>query len=158
MRVLKILPLVASLLAGGWAMAAPQNDETAIAVKWYEAFDKSKPEILDAILADGWRDIPDAPDAPRGAQAAKAVLKMLHTAFPDFQITVEDIISDGNKVVVRSTISGTHKGSFAGLPACGRKLLIQSVDIHLVECGRIQKTWHTEDWMSGLTQLGAYKR
>lgn len=158
MRVLKILPLVASLLAGGWAMAAPQNDETAIAVKWYEAFDKSKPEILDAILADGWRDIPDAPDAPRGAQAAKAVLKMLYTAFPDFQITVEDIISDGNKVVVRSTISGTHKGSFAGLPASGRKLLIQAVDIHLVEDGRIQKTWHTEDWMSGLTQLGAYKR
>ena len=158
MRVLKILPLVASLLAGGWAMAAPQNEEMAIAVKWYEAFDKNKPEILESILADGWRDIPDAPDAPRGAQSAKAVMRMLHTAFPDFQITVEDIISDGNKVVVRSTISGTHKGSFAGLPASGRKLLIQAVDIHLVEDGRIQKTWHTEDWMSGLTQLGAFKR
>lgn len=110
MRVLKILPLVASLLAGGWAMAAPPNEETAIAVKWYEAFDKNKPEILEAILADGSRDIPDAPDAPCGAQSAKAVLRMLHTAFPDFQITVEDIISDGNKVVVRSTISGQHLG------------------------------------------------
>ncbi|EJL57895.1 putative ester cyclase [Rhizobium sp. CF122] len=158
MRIVKILPFVASLLAGGWAMAAPQNEETAIAVKWYEAFDKNKPEILEAILADGWRDIPDAPDAPPGAQSAKAALKMLHTAFPDFQITVEDVISDGNKVVVRSTISGTHKGSFAGLPASGRKLLSQAVDIHLVEDGKIQQTWHTEDWMSGLTQLGAFKR
>ncbi|WP_425988313.1 hypothetical protein [Ensifer sp. R-19] len=46
MRVLKILPLVASLLAGGWAMAAPQNDETAIAVKWYEAFDRASRRSL----------------------------------------------------------------------------------------------------------------
>lgn len=95
-------------------MAAPPNEETAIAVKWCEAFDKNKPEILEAILADGSRDIPDAPDAPRGAQSAKAVLRMLHTAFPDFQITVEDIISDENKVVVRSTISGTHKDHLPG--------------------------------------------
>jgi steroid delta-isomerase-like uncharacterized protein len=158
MRILTMLPLVAFLLLGEWAMAAPESHETAIAVKWYEAFDKNKPEILDAILSDDWQDIPDARDAPRGSQSAKAVLNMLHTTFPDFQIAVEDVVAEGNKVVVRSTISGTQAGQFAGLPASGRKLRIQAVDIHLIEGGKIQKTWHTEDWMSGLHQLGALER
>lgn len=158
MRIVKILPLVAALLFGQAAVAAAENQKTAIAVKWYEAFDKNKPEILDAILSDGWRDIPDAPGTQSGAQPAKAVLKMLHTAFPDFRIRIEDIVAEGNKVVVRSTISGTQKGPFAWLPASGRKLQIQAVDIHLVEDGKIQKTWHTEDWMSGLRQLGAFEQ
>lgn len=156
MRIVKILPLVAALLFGQAAVAAAENQKTAIAVKWYEAFDKNKPEILEAILSGDWRDIPDAPDAPLGAQSAKAVLKMLHTAFPDFRITIEDVVAEGNMVVVRSTITGTQAGTFAGIPASGRKLNIQAIDIHLVEYGRIQKTWHTEDWMSGLRQLGAF--
>jgi steroid delta-isomerase-like uncharacterized protein len=155
MRILKILPLLASLALTSSAMTASQSKETAIAVKWYEAFDKNRPEILEAILSDDWQDIPDAPDTPRGSQTAKAVLKMLHTAFSDFHIAVEDIVAEGNKVVVRSTLSGTQTGPFAELPASGRKIEIQAVDIHLVEDGKIQKTWHTEDWMSGLRQLGA---
>ncbi|AOF92946.1 hypothetical protein [Sinorhizobium sp. RAC02] len=52
MRILKILPLVASLLVGQGVMAAPESQETAIAVKWYEAFDRNQPEILEAILSD----------------------------------------------------------------------------------------------------------
>jgi steroid delta-isomerase-like uncharacterized protein len=156
MRILKILPLLAALALTGSAMAASSSGETGIAVKWYEAFDKNNPELLGAILSDNWQDIPDAPDAPRGSQAAKAALKMLHAAFPDFRIVVEDIVAEGNKVVVRSTITGTQTGAFAGIPASGRKLNIQAVDIHLIEHGKIQKTWHTEDWMSGLRQLGAF--
>jgi steroid delta-isomerase-like uncharacterized protein len=158
MRILKILPLLASLALTGSAMAASQSKETATAVKWYEAFDKNRPEILEAILSNEWQEIPDAPDAPRGSQSAKAALKMLHAAFPDFHIAVEDITAEGNKVVVRSTITGTQAGSFVGLPASGRKLNIQAVDIHLVENGKIQKTWHTEDWMTGLRQLDAFGR
>ncbi|MGQ3215309.1 MAG: ester cyclase [Shinella sp.] len=158
MRILKILPLVASLLVGQGVMAAPESQEMAIAVKWYEDFDRNQPEILEAILSDTWRDIPDAPDTAPGAQTAKAVLKMLHTAFPDFRIAVEDIVAEGNMIVVRSTISGTQTGPFAGLPASGKKLRIQAVDIHLVEGGKIQKTWHTEDWMTGLRQLGAFEQ
>ena len=158
MRILKILPLVAALFFRERVMAAPESQETAIAVKWYEAFVENKAEILDAILASDWQDIPDAPDAPRGSHSAKAVLKLLHGAFPDFRIEIEDVVAEGNKVVVRSAITGTQSGSFAGIPASGRKLDIQAVDIHLVENGKIQKTWHTEDWMSGLRQLGAFGR
>lgn len=79
---------------------------------------------------------------------------MLVGAFPDFDIRIEDIIQEGNKVVVRSTITGTQRGAFAGFPATGRPMAIQAVDIHEISGGRIIRTWHTEDWMTGLRELG----
>ncbi|NML63463.1 ester cyclase [Massilia sp. RP-1-19] len=63
-------------------------------------------------------------------------------------------MSDGNMVVVRSAITGTHRGFFMGHGGTGRKLSIQAVDIHEVRNGKIAQTWHTEDWMTGLLQLG----
>jgi hypothetical protein len=74
-------------------------------------------------------------------------MAMLVVAFPDFDIRIEDIIQDGNK---RSTITGTQQQAFAGLPATGRSMRIQAVDIHDIENGKIVRTWHTEDWMTGL--------
>jgi steroid delta-isomerase-like uncharacterized protein len=81
-------------------------------------------------------------------------MAMLVSAFPDFDIKIEDLIQDGNKVVVRSTITGTQRHAFAGLPATGRSMKIQAVDIHEIESGTIIRTWHTEDWMTGLRELG----
>lgn len=158
MRILKIIPLVAALLLGQSAIAVPQNQQTAIAVKWYEAFDKNRPDILETILSDDWQELPNARETARGPQTAKGGLKMLHTTFPDFRIAIDDIVSEGNKIVVRSTITGTQMQPFVGLPASGKKIRMQAIDIHLVEGGRISKTWHSEDWMTGLRQLGAFDR
>ena len=78
--------------------------------------------------------------------------------FPDLSIKIEDILQEGNKVVVRSTISGTQKGPFLGYPAKNRKMTIQAVDIHEVKDGKIIQTWHTEDWMTGFHQLGILEK
>jgi steroid delta-isomerase-like uncharacterized protein len=85
-------------------------------------------------------------------------MAMLVGAFPDFDIRIEDIIQDGNKVVVRSTITGTQQQAFVDLPATGQSMRIQAVDIHEIEDGKIVRTWHTEDWMTGLRELGHLSR
>ena len=82
----------------------------------------------------------------------------LTTAFPDLDITIEDVLQDGNKVIVRSKISGTHRGALMGFPAKNRKMSIQAIDIHEFKDGKIVRTWHTEDWMSGLHQLGVFDK
>jgi steroid delta-isomerase-like uncharacterized protein len=92
------------------------------------------------------------------AAGAKRTLAMLTTTFPDLRIIVEDIIQYGGKVVVRSTISGTQRAKFTGIRAQGRRLGIQAVDIHEFKDGKIIRTWQTEDWMTGLNQLGAFER
>ena len=126
------------------------------ATLWYEAFSKNDPTILDRILSEDWRDIPAAPDQPAGPAGVKPLLAGLKTTFPDLNLTIKDIIQDGDKVVVRAEMSGTQKEAFMGFPSKNRKMSIQVVDIHEFKDRKIVRTWHTEDWMTGLRQLGVF--
>ena len=153
------LPIAALALGMPATAAAPADVDPRQRVRlWYEAFATKRPALLDDLLAPGWVDIPSPPGEPAGPDAAKKTLVLLTTAFPDFDIRIEDIIADGDKVVVRSRITGTQKLAFAGIPARGGHLDIQAVDIHEFKDGRVVRTWHTEDWMTGLRQLGAGPR
>jgi steroid delta-isomerase-like uncharacterized protein len=121
---------------------------------WYEAFSKNDPAILDRILSENWVDIPAPPDMPPGPAGVKPILAQLTTTFPDLTLAIKDVLQDGNKVVVRADMIGTQREAFMGLPSKNRRMTIQVVDIHEFKDGRIVRTWHTEDWMSGLRQLG----
>jgi steroid delta-isomerase-like uncharacterized protein len=150
--------IAGSLLAVHASAALAANEPKQIASQWYEAFANHDAGLLEKILAPSWIDIPSPPDVPPGPEGAKAAMAMLVTAFPDFDIKIEDIIQDGNKVVVRSTITGTQRQGFAGLPATAGSIKIQAVDIHEIENGKIARTWHTEGWMTGLRELGHLSR
>ena len=134
------------------------NDYKKQATLWYEAFSKGDQTILDRILSEDWRDIPAAPDQPAGPAGVKPLLARLRTTFPDLNLTVKDVLQDGNKVVVRAEMTGTQKEAFMGFPSKNRKMTIQVVDIHEFKDGKIVRTWHTEDWMSGLRQLGVFEK
>lgn len=153
-----IVMIAGSLLAVQVNAALAASEPKQIASQWYEAFTRHDAELLGKILAPSWVDIPSPPDTPHGPEAAKATMAMLVSVFPDFDIKIEDVIQEGNKVVVRSTITGTQRQAFAGLPATGWSMKIQAVDIHEIENGKIIRTWHTEDWMTGLRELGHFSR
>ncbi|MFM0169865.1 ester cyclase [Paraburkholderia sediminicola] len=154
-----LIALIAGFLLAVQASAAPAaNEPKQIATQWYEAFASHDAELLEKILAPNWIDIPSPPAVPHGPEAAKAAMAMLISAFPDFDIKIEDIVQEGNKVVVRSNITGTQRQAFAGLPATGRSMKIQAVDIHEINNGKIVRTWHTEDWMTGLRELNHLSR
>ena len=138
------------------AHAADRSSQKSIVTLWYQAFDKHDPNFLNKILSETWVDIPPAPNQPPGPAGAKQILAELTQAMPDLKIVVLDMLQDGNKVTVRSEISGTHKSALMGFPAKGRKLTIQAIDIHELRDGKIIRTWHTEDWLTGLHQLGVF--
>src|SRR5438093_7223655 len=124
---------------------------------WYEPFTKKDPALLDQILHETWVDIPGAPGTPLGPAGVKPLLAQLTTTFPDLKLTIEDILQDRNKVVIRARMAGTQKQPFMSFPSKNRKIDIQVVDIHEFKDGRIIRTWHTEDWMTGLRQLGVFE-
>ena len=72
-------------------------------------------------------------------------------------VTNEDVIvsADGSKVVVRSVGSGTHSGELLGIPATGTRAEYRAVDIHQLKDGVIVRTWHLEDFLGLVIQLGA---
>jgi steroid delta-isomerase-like uncharacterized protein len=123
---------------------------------WYEAFNRKDSAILDRILSADWIDIPAAPGQPTGLEGAKKALVRLTTVFPDFAVTVQEILQDGDKVIVRSQITGTQNGTLKGLPAKHREVSFMAIDIHDFKDGRIVRTWHCEDWLTGLRQLGLF--
>jgi steroid delta-isomerase-like uncharacterized protein len=125
-----------------------------IVARWYDAFNHKDAAVLDEILDRGWIDIPSAPNQRAGLAGAKQLLVELTAVFPDFTIRMEDVLQDGNKVIVRSEISATQDKRFMGFAAGHRKMTIQAVDIHELRDGKIVRTWHTEDWMTGFRQLG----
>ena len=68
--------------------------------------------------------------------------------------TVEDVITEGDRVVVRWTNAGTHVGEFAGVPATGGTFSISGIDIYRVEGNLLAEHWHVVDQLSMLGQLG----
>ena len=110
------------------------------------------------MVGSRWCVTPRRLTGASGRETAKQLLVQLTSIFPDFKIVIQDTLEDGNKVVVRSQITGTQRQPFVGLPAKGRSINIQAIDIHELKDGKIVRTWHSEDWMTGLHQLGLFER
>src|SRR5438445_10388637 len=80
---------------------------------------------------------------------------MLRAAFPDGHRTSDDIIPEGDKVVVRGTMTGTHTGEFMGIPATGKAVEISGIDITRFENGQSTEQWGQWDDADQMVQLGA---
>jgi steroid delta-isomerase-like uncharacterized protein len=91
----------------------------------------------------------------RGAQALKQVWTTLLRAYPDLHVTVQDLFGEGDRVVVRNTVSGTHLGEYLGLAPTGRSVAYDEIFIVRFADGRIAETWGVVDLLSQLRQLGA---
>jgi steroid delta-isomerase-like uncharacterized protein len=89
-----------------------------------------------------------------GAEALKHVWAVLLQAFPDLRLTVEDMIAEGDKVVVRNTVTGTHRGEYMGLQATGRPVTYNEIFIFRFVNGRVAETWGVVDVFSQMKQLG----
>ena len=75
-------------------------------------------------------------------------------AMPDLTYTEEDMLAEGDKVVTRYIARGTHKGTFMGIPATGKQIVVQGVQINKIVDGKCTETWDFMDYMGLMTQLG----
>jgi steroid delta-isomerase-like uncharacterized protein len=89
-----------------------------------------------------------------GAQAAKQVWAMLLRGLPDLHLTIEDLIAEGDKVVRRNTVTGTHRGEYRGLPPTGKSVTYNEIFIFRFAGGRIAEIWGVVDVFSQMQQLG----
>jgi steroid delta-isomerase-like uncharacterized protein len=95
------------------------------------------------------------PGMPQGREGVKQLTTMMRNAFPDFKATIEDIIAEGDQVVIRMTWSGTQKGEFMGVPPTGKSVSFGVLDIIRVAGGKFVEHWGQMDNMGMMQQLGA---
>jgi steroid delta-isomerase-like uncharacterized protein len=79
---------------------------------------------------------------------------MIRAAFPDGRTTIDDIIAEGDKVVVRATMKGTHKGEFMGIPATGKQVTISGIDVTRFVNGKSTEHWGQWDTLGMMQQVG----
>jgi predicted ester cyclase len=121
---------------------------------YYAVFDArtGNPATLDAILAPTWKNY--ANDTVYAEKPAFiGLLTGTQQAVPDLQWRITEVLLAGDRVVVRGEGTGTPSGPFFGVPFTGRSFRIMSIDIHTIRDGRIQTTYHLEDWAGALRQL-----
>jgi steroid delta-isomerase-like uncharacterized protein len=111
--------------------------------------------LADALLADGYAlHFPGLP-GPVDRAGHKGLVAAFRAGFPDWRETVEDVIAEGARVVVRVTGRGTHRGAFQGLPTTGRAVTATGIGIGRIAGGRIAEAWAAYDALGLLQQLGA---
>lgn len=146
-----------SLFAG--AAMAQEDYKQKIRI-FYETFNQNDASLLDQIIAEDWVHIPaNTPGEEPGREGFKKLIPGFAATFKDGNLKIEDIVQEGNKVVVRSTYTGIQVGPFMGFEAKGRPFSIMTIDVHeFNEDGLVQTSWHLEDWLGGLFQMGAFEK
>ena len=96
----------------------------------------------------------DDPDA-KGLVGLKKWIRMVHDAFPDWRHVIHDEVAEGDLVTIRSTLYGTHRGPWMGIPATGTEIEQRGYDQFRIVDGRMVEHWGEYDWIGFYQQLGA---
>ena len=91
----------------------------------------------------------------KGFEGIRQFIIVYRNAFPDVKFTIEDQVAEGDKVVMRYTITGTHKGEFQGIDPTGKSIKITGIAIHRIANGKIVEIWANWDALGLMQQLGA---
>ncbi len=94
------------------------------------------------------------PGLPRNREGSKQLFHMLWRVFPDMDVTIHDQVAEGELVVTRKTITGTHSAEFLGVPATGKRVAIEVIDILSVRDGLITGHWAQADLLGLYRQMG----
>jgi steroid delta-isomerase-like uncharacterized protein len=123
--------------------------------RYQEIYNSNHLEALLEVVSENLRTPNILPGIPAGVEGAKVAHQIMLTGFPDYQTTIEDLLAEGDKVAARIRMTGTHTGSFMGIPATGKPVSFTGIYIARIADGKIIEHWGEEDSVSLLSQLGA---
>jgi len=134
---------------------AKATDENKTIVRRFFELGPSSGDMnaANALLSPNFALHTPLPSAP-GIQGINDVVKTCRAAFEHLNVTVEDMVAEGNKVVARFTARGTHKGQFMGLPPTGKPITMTGIEIFRIENGKIAELWGEANMLGLMEQLG----
>ena len=107
------------------------------------------------LVADDFVEHEESPGLAQTRDGVMDFFRMYVAAFPDLRMTPEDVLASGDKVVVRVRATGTHEGEFMGVPATGKSIDVQAIDIvRFGDDGLAHEHWGVFDAMTMMQQLG----
>lgn len=117
---------------------------------WNNRNDAALAEVFDAAEVHHW----GIGDDTHGPDEFLARVAAFRAAFPDFQIHVENTIREDDQVVSFYRATGTHEGEWLGIPATGKKVEYNGVNIFVIACGKVVESWGVANHLGLLQQIG----
>lgn len=131
-------------------------DNKAIVRRFIDEYQSQGDEsVADEILADDFVDHSPFGPLPPDREGVKQLFAVLRAAFPDLRAVVRDQAAEGDKVWTRKTFHGTNDGEFMGMPATGKRVSFDVIDVLRLRDGRFVEHWNVVDSLGLMQQLGA---
>jgi steroid delta-isomerase-like uncharacterized protein len=135
-----------------------EENKTKVRRLLEEGFGQGKVDVVDEVLHSDFVCYDPNSEAGeiRGADTIKGEIEYFRTAAPDLTYTVEDQVAEGDKVVSRYRVSGTHQGEFFGVPGTGNRVEFTGINIdRFDESGKMVEEWPEYDLLGAMRQIGA---
>ena len=132
-------------------------DHAATVRRFYDLISAGDLDGFGELLADDFVEHEDLPPAVQaaGREAPKQLFSMFRAGFPDMRFAAEEVLTSGDKVVVRARVTGTHEGEFMGIPPTGKSIDAPVIDIiRFGDDGLAHEHWGILDQMRMMQQLG----
>lgn len=131
------------------------TQRTVIQRYFDELFNRGQTELVNELLHPEYvNHSPGWPDLPRGREGVALVVRAMRDAFPDLHYTIEEQIEQGDAVVVRARVRGSHRGEFLGRAGSGRGFDVQQITIERFRDGRIVAHHRVTDELGLQRQIG----
>ena len=131
-----------------------EDNKSLLRRAWDEVYGKGRLDVIEELVLDDV--IAHEPDGDvRGVEEYKRYLATYFAAFPDTSVTIEDVIAEGDKVVSRYTVRGTHKGTTDEYgPPTGKQIVIEGITLYHFKGGKLVEMWDRYDNLAVMQQLG----
>jgi steroid delta-isomerase-like uncharacterized protein len=131
-------------------------DHAATMRRIYDLINAGDVDALGEVLADDFVEHEELPGLEPTRDGVITFFRMYRAAFPDLRMDVQDVLPSGDKAVARVRATGTHRGEFLGMPATGKAVDAQLIDIiRFGDDGLAHEHWGVFDTMTMMQQLGA---
>jgi hypothetical protein len=136
------------------ALTIPTDSNQALFRRYItEVWDQGNLNALDSFLSPNYQCHVSALAPPLSRDDQKQLVTSFRAAFPDIELTVDDVLSDGDRIAFRSTIRGTHLGPFRGFSPTGRRVTVGLVDIIRIQDEQFVEQWGGPDLLDLLRQI-----
>lgn len=122
--------------------------------RFYAAVDRGDTKAVEELFAPEWVNVDPSLPPMQGVDGARTLVSMFTASFPDFTSRIELMAAEGDRVAVRAVHTGTHAGSFLGIPATGRQVTVTATGIFTCKDGKLVENRVVFDAYGLLQQLG----
>ncbi|PYE54798.1 ester cyclase [Deinococcus yavapaiensis] len=134
-------------------VTTPEENKAAVRRLTEEVWNQGRTDVIPEIYHD-LSVAPDVPQLPVGPAGTRFAVETFRTAFPDFHMTIEHLLAEGDFVVARFRQQGTHRGDLFGIPPTGHEVDFEEIALLQFADGKVIGTWYETDMMTLMSQLG----